>query len=295
LLSKSLHLFCKNCYGILECSIFGLVVRDGRRGGDGGGSESGRRDRDGTGGGSALCNRFSLKAGKIYPREVAGAAAVVADRRTGMFLQAVLVRLRAAATTAILYLLTPLLDNVLVGQSLEVGINIVGINIHCVGIAETGSGARSRRRIVTGSACLALVVLQVGDLQVDGVAIGLQRGVVFCHDQEVRQPIDVIGVQGLLETIKQILVGPTGTRSPGLEIGYKLTESALALLHPDDLVLRISLRTDWLKFQFERREKGVPVCKRRLAFCKRFYVGSGLYSCVLDHEREGRGDYFMNI
>jgi hypothetical protein len=110
---------------------------------------------------------------------------MVADRRAGVFLQTVLVRLRAAAMTVIFHPLAPLLDNVLVGQSLEVGINVVGIDVHCVGIAETGGGARSQGRIVTGSACLALIVLQVGDLQVDGVAVGLQCGVIFCHDRKV--------------------------------------------------------------------------------------------------------------
>jgi hypothetical protein len=40
LLGKFLHLFCKNRDGILECSIFGLVVRDRCRGGDGGGGRA---------------------------------------------------------------------------------------------------------------------------------------------------------------------------------------------------------------------------------------------------------------
>jgi hypothetical protein len=112
---------------------------------------------------------------------------------------------------------------------------------------ETGSGAKSQRCVVTGSTCLALVVLQVGDLQVDGVAIGLERGVIFCHNQEVQKPINVIGVQSLLEAIKQILVRPTSARGPGLEIGHKFTESALALLHPNDLVLCVGLGTDRLE------------------------------------------------
>jgi hypothetical protein len=80
LLGKSLHLFCKNCNGILECGIFCLVVRDGRRGGNGGGGRSGRRGGDGTGGGSALRSRLSLKAGQADPGEVAGAAAVIANQ-----------------------------------------------------------------------------------------------------------------------------------------------------------------------------------------------------------------------
>jgi hypothetical protein len=92
-----------------------------------------------------------------------------------------------------------------------------------------------------------------------------------------------------------ILVRPTGTRSPGLEIGYKLTEGALALLHPDELVFSVGLGTDWLEFQFEHCEEGIPVCKRRLAFCKRFYVGLGPHSCILDHEKEGRGGHFVNV
>jgi hypothetical protein len=76
------------------------------------------------------------------------------------------------------------------------------------------------------------------------VPVGLERGVVFCHNQEVQKPIDVIGVQGLFEAVKQILIGLTGARGPGLEIGHKLTEGALALLHPDDLVLSIGLGID---------------------------------------------------
>jgi hypothetical protein len=60
---------------------------------------------------------------------------------------------------AILHPFTLLLDNVLVGQSLEVGVNVVSIDVHRIWIAETRGGARSRGRVVTGSACLALVVL----------------------------------------------------------------------------------------------------------------------------------------
>jgi hypothetical protein len=78
------------------------------------------------------------------------------------------------------------------------------------------------------------------------VAIGLECGIVFCHNQEVQKLIDIIGIQGLLEAIKQILIGPTSVRSPGFKIGYKLTEGALALLHSDDLVLCVGLRTDRL-------------------------------------------------
>jgi hypothetical protein len=88
---------------------------------------------------------FSLKAGQADPGEVASAAAVVADQRAGMLLQAVFVRLGAAATTAILHLFVPLLDDVLVGQSLKVGIDVVSIDVHRIGIAETRGGARSRR------------------------------------------------------------------------------------------------------------------------------------------------------
>jgi hypothetical protein len=137
--------------------------------------------------------------------------------------------------------------------------------------------------------------VQVSELQIDRVAVSLECVVVFCHNWEVRELIDVIGVQSLFEMIKQILLRPTGLRGPGLEICYKLTKGALALLHLDDLVLCVGLRTDWLKFQFECHEKGVPVCKRRFAFCKRFYVGSGPHSCILGHEEEGREDYFINI
>jgi hypothetical protein len=143
LLGKPLHLFCKDCNGILKCGIFCLVVRDGHRGGDGGGGGSGRRGGDGTGGGSTLRGRLSLKAGKTYPGEVTSAAAVIADWGARVLLQAVLVRLRAAATTAILHLFAPLLHDVLVGQSLKVGIDVVGIDVHCVRIAESGGGARS--------------------------------------------------------------------------------------------------------------------------------------------------------
>jgi hypothetical protein len=138
-----LHLSCKDCNGILKCGIFSLVVRDGRRGGDGGGSGSGRRSGDGTGGGSMLRSRFSLKAGKTYLREVTGVAAVVTDWRARVLLQTVLVRLRAAAMTAILHPLAPLLDDILVGQSLEVGVNVVGVDVYRVRIAETGDGVGS--------------------------------------------------------------------------------------------------------------------------------------------------------
>jgi hypothetical protein len=295
LLGKSLHLFCKDCNGILKCGIFCLVVRDGRRGGDGGGSGGGRQGGDGTGGGSALRSRFSLKAGETYPGEMTSAAALIADRRAGMFLQAVFVRLRAAATITILHPFTPLLDDVLVGQSLEVEVDVVGIDVHCIRIAESGGEARNRGQIVTGCACLALVVVQVGELQVDRVAIGLERVVVLCYDREVREPIDVIGVQGLFETIKQILLRPAGPRGPSLEICDKLTKSALALLHPDDLVLRIGLGTDRLEFQFERHEKGVPARKRRFAFGERFDVGSGSHCCVFGHERKGRGNHLVYV
>jgi hypothetical protein len=294
LLSKSLHLFCKDCNGVLKCGVFCLVVRDGRKGGNGGGG-SGRRGGEGTGGGSALRSRFSLKAGQADPREVASAAAVVADRRAGVLLQAVFVRLGAVATTAILHPFAPLLDNVLVGQSLEVGIDVVGIDIHCIGIAETRGRARSRRRVITGCACLALVVVQVRELQVDGVAIGLESVVVLGHDREVREPINVIGVQGLFEVIKQILLGLAGSRGPGLKVCHKLTESALALLHPDDFILCVGLGTDRLELQFERHKEGVPAGKRCLAFCKRFYVGSGPHSCVFGHERKSRRDHFVNV
>jgi hypothetical protein len=92
---------------------------------------------------------------------------MVADRGAGVLLQAVLVQLGAAVTTAVFYLFAPLLNDVLVGQSLEVGINVVSINIHSVRIMETEGGARSQRRVVTGSAYLALVILQVSDLQVN--------------------------------------------------------------------------------------------------------------------------------
>jgi hypothetical protein len=90
--------------------------------------------------------------------------------------------------------------------------------------------------------------VQVGELQVDRVAIGLERVVVLCYNQEVREPIDVIGVQSLFEAIKQILFEPADLRGPGLKVCDKLAESALALLHPDDLILRVSLGADWLKF-----------------------------------------------
>jgi hypothetical protein len=145
LLGKSLHLFCKNCDGILECGIFGLVVCDGRKGGNGGGSRSGRWGGDRIGGGSVLHSRLFLKVGQIDLREVASAAIVIADQRAGVLLQAVFMRLRATATTAILHSFTPLLDNIFIGQSLEVGINIVGIDVYCIGITETRGGARSQR------------------------------------------------------------------------------------------------------------------------------------------------------
>jgi hypothetical protein len=295
LLGKFLHLFCKDCNGILECGIFCLIVRDGRRGGDGGGGGSGQRGGDGTGGGSALRSRLSLKAGETYPGEVTSAAAVVADRRAGVLLQAVFMRLGAAATTAILHPFAPLLDNVLVGQSLKVGIDVVGIDVHCVWIAETGGGVRSQGRIITGCACLALVVVQVGELQINGVAVGLKRVVIFGYDWEVGEPIDVVGIQGLLEAIKQILLGSAGSRGPGLKICHKLTEGALALLHPDDLVLRVGLGTDWLKLQFERHKEGIPTGKRCLAFCKRFDVGSGPHGCVFGYEGKSRRDHFVDV
>jgi hypothetical protein len=95
------------------------------------------------------------------------AATVVADQRARVFLQAIFVRLKATAMIAILHLLAPLLDNVLVGQSLEVEIDVVSIDVHCIGIAETRSRARNQRQIVTGSTYLVLVVLQISDLQVD--------------------------------------------------------------------------------------------------------------------------------
>jgi hypothetical protein len=66
--------------------------------------------------------------------------------------------------TAILHLFAPLLNDILIGQSLEVGVDIISIDVYCVGIAETRGRARSQRQIVTGGACLALVVVQVGEL-----------------------------------------------------------------------------------------------------------------------------------
>jgi hypothetical protein len=75
--------------------------------------------------------------------EVASAAAVVADQRAGMLFQGILVQLRAAVTIVILHSFAPLLNYILIGQSLKVGINVVGINIYCVGIAETRGRARS--------------------------------------------------------------------------------------------------------------------------------------------------------
>jgi hypothetical protein len=145
LFSKSLHLFRKDCNGVLKCGVFCLIVRNGCKGGNSGSGRCGRRGGDGTSGSSALRGRFSLKASKTYLGEVASAAAVIADRRTRVLLQAVFVRLRAAATTAILHLFVPLFDNVLVEQSLEVRINVVGIDVHRVGIAKTRGRARSQR------------------------------------------------------------------------------------------------------------------------------------------------------
>jgi hypothetical protein len=295
LLSKFLHLFYKDCNGILKCSVFSLVVRDGCRGGDGGGGGSGRWGGDRIGGGSALRSQLSLKVGKTYPREVTSTAAVVADQRAGVLLQAVLVRLGAAATTAILYPLAPLLHDVLVGQSLEVGINVVSINIHCIGIAEIRGGAGSQGRVVTSCACLALVVVQVGELQVDRVAIGLEHVVVLGYNREVGEPIDIIGVQSLFETVKQILLRPAGSRGPSLEICDKLAKSALALFHPNDFVLCVGLGTDRFELQFECHKKGIPACKRRLAFRERLYVGSGPHSCIFGHEGESRGDHFVYV
>jgi hypothetical protein len=62
LLGKSLHLFCKDRDGIFKCSVFSLIVCDGCRGGNGGGS--------------TLHGRLSLKVGKTYPGEVTSAATV---------------------------------------------------------------------------------------------------------------------------------------------------------------------------------------------------------------------------
>jgi hypothetical protein len=53
------------------------------------------------------------------------------------------VQLGATATTAILHPLASLLDDILIGQSLEVGNDVVGINVHCIGIAETKGKAKS--------------------------------------------------------------------------------------------------------------------------------------------------------
>jgi hypothetical protein len=64
--------------------------------------------------------------------------------------------------------------------------------------------------------------VQIGELQVNRVAIGLERVVVFCYDREVEEPIDVIGIQSLFEAIKQILLRPTGSRGPSLEVCDKL-------------------------------------------------------------------------
>jgi hypothetical protein len=74
---------------------------------------------------------------------MASAAAVIADQRAGMLFQTIFVQLGAAATTVILHPLTPLLDNVLIGQSLEVGIDVVGIDVHRIRIAKTRGRARS--------------------------------------------------------------------------------------------------------------------------------------------------------
>jgi hypothetical protein len=236
-----------------------------------------------------------LKVDQTDLGEVVSIAAVVADQRAGVLFQAIFVWLRAAATIAILHLFAPLLDDVLVGQSLKVGIDVVSIDVHRVGIVETRGEARSQRCVVTGSACLALVVLQVSDLQIYQVAIGFECGIIFCHNREVRQPIDVIGIQSLLKTIKQILIWPAGSRGPGLKVCHKLTESALALLHSDDFVFSVGLRTDRLKLQFECCKEGVLVCKRCFAFCKRFYVELSPHSCILNYEWEGWGDHFMNV
>jgi hypothetical protein len=78
LLGKFLHLFCKNRNEVLECSIFGLVVHDGCRGGDDS-SGSRRWGRDRTSGGSTLHSRLSLKMDKAYPRKVTSVATVVTD------------------------------------------------------------------------------------------------------------------------------------------------------------------------------------------------------------------------
>jgi hypothetical protein len=168
-----------------------------------------------------------------------------------------------------------------------VGIDVVSIDVHRIGIAETGGGTRSQRRVVTGCACLALVVVQVRKLQINGMAVGLESVIVLGYNREVGEPIDVIGVQGLLGAIKQILLGLTGSRGPGLKVCHKFTESALALLHPDNLVLRVGLGTDQLELQFERHKEGVPACKRRFAFHERLYVGSGPHSCVFGYEGKG--------
>jgi hypothetical protein len=79
------------------------------------------------------------------------------------------------------------------------------------------------------------------------VAVGLKRVVVFGYDREIGEPINVIGVQGLFEAIKQILLGPTGSRGPGLKVCYKLTKGALALLHSNNLVLRVGLGANRLE------------------------------------------------
>jgi hypothetical protein len=69
----------------------------------------------------------------------------------------------------------------------------------------------------------------------------------------------------------------------------------LALLHPNDLIYCVGLETDWFELQFERCKEGVPICEGHLAFGERLYVGSGLYSCIFDHERKGQGDHFMDV
>jgi hypothetical protein len=84
-----------------------------------------------------------------------------------MLFQAVFVGFGPAAMIAILHPFVPLLDDILVGQSLEVGIDIIGIDVHCVGITEAESRAKSQRQVVTGSACLALVIVQVSELQIN--------------------------------------------------------------------------------------------------------------------------------
>jgi hypothetical protein len=137
--------------------------------------------------------------------------------------------------------------------------------------------------------------VQVCELQIDGVAVGLESVVVFSHNWEVGEPIDIISVQSLFETIKQILLRSAGSRGPGLKVCHKLTEGALALLHPNDFILCVGLGTDWLKLQFERHKEGVPTGERCLAFCKRFDVGLGPHSCIFGHEEKGRGNHLVNV